>query len=72
MKITVMVKPNSRKEAVEPQADGTYIVRVNAPPIEGRANERVVELLSEHFSRPKSSIRLVSGAQGKRKVFALE
>lgn len=72
MKITVNVKPNSRKEGVEPQPDGSLTVRVNVPPIEGRANIRVIELLSEHFDCPKSRIRLVSGAKAKRKIFEVD
>lgn len=69
MKISVQVKPNAKKEGVEELADGSYLVRVNAPPIEGQANKRVVELLSKKLDLPKSQIQLVSGARGKRKVF---
>ncbi len=68
-KITVQVKPNSRRESVEVQPDGSYLVRVNAPPVEGRANERVLELLAEFLKIPKSRLELVSGHRGKRKVF---
>jgi uncharacterized protein len=69
MKITVFVKPNARKESVEAQPDGTYTVRVNAPPTEGKANLRVIELLAKNLSRPKSAFELLSGHRGKRKVF---
>lgn len=71
MKVTVTVKPNSKKEGVEPQADGSLIVRVNTPPIDGKANKRVVELLCEHFQKPKSLIELVSGHKGKKKIFQI-
>lgn len=71
MKITVSVKPNSRIEKVEQTPDGHYLVKVNAPPTEGKANERVVELLSEHFGVPKSRIELTSGAKFKKKVFKI-
>lgn len=71
MKVTVQVKPNSRKESVEPMADGSLLVRANAPPVEGAANERVIELLAEHFKVPKSHIELVAGHRGKRKIFAI-
>ncbi|MBK9294203.1 MAG: DUF167 domain-containing protein [Oligoflexia bacterium] len=71
MKITVQVKPNSKKESVEKLPDGTYIVRVNCPPIDGRANERTQEMLASLFKCPKTSITLVSGAKSKRKVFSL-
>ena len=71
MKITVQVKPNSKKELVEQQADGSYLVRVKAPPTEGRANERVIELLSVFFKIPKSRIELSGGHKSKRKIFKL-
>ncbi|WP_409478908.1 DUF167 domain-containing protein [Pseudobdellovibrio sp. HCB154] len=71
MKITVAVKPNSKKELVEQQPDGSYVVRVNVPPVEGRANERVIELLSEHFRLPKSLIALVGGQKSKKKIFSI-
>lgn len=69
MKLTVLVKPNSRRESVTTQADGSLLVRVNAPPVDGKANERVVALLAEHLGRPKSAIQLLQGAGGKRKTF---
>lgn len=68
MKISVIVKPNSRKESVERLADGTYQVRVNAPPIEGRANEAVVEVIARYFSVPKSAVTILKGTTGKRKI----
>ena len=71
MKITVAVKPNSKKEMVEQLPDGSFVVRVNVPPVEGKANERVIELLSDHFRQPKSLIALVSGAKSKKKIFSV-
>jgi uncharacterized protein (TIGR00251 family) len=71
VKISVTVKPNSRKESVTLEADGSYTVRANAPPIDGAANERVIELLAEHFGRPKSAVALVSGHRAKKKIFSV-
>jgi uncharacterized protein (TIGR00251 family) len=69
MKVSVTVKPNSKKESVSAAEDGSLVVRVNAPPIDGRANERVIELLAEHFGCARSSIELLHGAAGKKKIF---
>ncbi len=71
LRISVTVKPNSRKESVEPEGGGSYVVRVNAPPIEGRANERVIELLAEALGIRKSAIELVAGHRGRKKVFQI-
>lgn len=68
MKITVHVKPNARIKCVEQINTNEYLARVTAPPVEGRANTAVIELLSEHFNVPKSAITILSGHKGKRKV----
>jgi uncharacterized protein (TIGR00251 family) len=69
MKITVHVKPNSRTESVEIAPDGEYTVRVRVPPVDGKANARVQEILAEYFGCPKRDIELLHGQNGKRKVF---
>lgn len=69
MKITVQVKPNSKSESVTKNEDGSYTVRANAPPIDGKANKRVIELLADYFDKPKSKIELVHGSSGKKKFF---
>lgn len=71
MKISVQVKTNSKKEIVELLPNGTYLVRVNVPPVEGKANQRVQELLAKYFKCAKSSISLVSGHKNKNKVFLI-
>ena len=68
MKITINVKPNAKREGVEPGADGALTVRVGVPPIEGKANERVVELLAKHFGVPKSRVTILRGTSGRKKV----
>ena len=68
MKLNVVVKPNARKNAVETREDGSLVVYVSTPPIEGRANERLVEVLAEHFGRPRRDIVIVSGVRSKRKI----
>ncbi len=49
-------------------SDGSYRVAVNAPAIEGKANEAVIKALADYFSVSKSSVKIVRGTKGKRKV----
>lgn len=69
VKIGVLVKVNSKKESVEVLPDGSYLVRVNVPPVDGKANQRTQELLAKYLNLPKSSVHLVLGHKGKKKVF---
>ena len=69
MKIYVLVKPNSKREGVEKIDDLHFIVRANAPAKEGKANRRVVELLSEYLGISKSGITLMGGNTSREKIF---
>ncbi|NPA34863.1 MAG: DUF167 domain-containing protein [Chlorobi bacterium] len=72
MMLTVIVKPNSRVEDIEEIDSGTLRVRVNAQPEKGKANERVIELLSKHFKVPKRNISIIKGHTARRKLIAIE
>lgn len=71
MKITVKVKTNSKRNAVEEGPGGEFRVLVKAPPQEGRANEAVIEVLAEHFRVPKSHIAIVGGFKSKNKTIKI-
>ncbi|MBI2345517.1 MAG: DUF167 domain-containing protein [Deltaproteobacteria bacterium] len=72
MRITITVKPNARHEVVTVLSDGSLRVAVKAPATEGRANEAVVALLAQHFRVPKSSVLIVHGATGRRKLIEIK
>jgi len=71
MKITIKVKTNSKKDAVEGGAGGELRVLVKAPPQEGRANEAVIEVLAGHFRVPKSHVVIISGFKSKHKTIKI-
>lgn len=71
MHITVRVKPNTKVASVERAEDGAYVVRVDAPPRDGKANERLVEILATHFRVPKNVIRIVIGKTSREKVIEI-
>jgi uncharacterized protein len=68
MKIKVYIKPNAKKNEVLPQPDGSYIVRVNAPAVDGKANAQLIEVLAGHFKKSKSSVVLTVGARSRNKI----
>ena len=72
MKFKITVKPNARKNEVTRSADGTLVIRVAVPPIEGRANEEVIDVLSEYLNKPKRSISIIAGFKGRTKIIEVE
>ena len=65
--ITVKVKPNSRSSAFEQSADGVWLARLKSPPVDGKANRELIELVADHFRCPKSAVSIKSGASGRMK-----
>ncbi len=66
--VEVQVKPKSSREGIEVRDDGSLVVRVKTPPVEGKANERLIELLSQHFKVPKSCISIIRGHKSRKKL----
>ena len=68
MKISIRVKPNARRNEVTPLSENKYLVSVTASPVEGKANEKVIEVLGEYFGKSKSRFVILSGAKRKEKI----
>jgi len=70
--IQVKVKPKSRVSALEPVEGGTWLARVKAAPIDGKANEELIALVADHFRCRKSAVSIKSGASGRMKLVRIE
>ncbi len=68
VRFRVKVQARARRAELAGEHDGAVRVRVTAPPVEGRANEAVIELLAEHLRVPQSSIRIVAGERAPLKT----
>lgn len=71
MKINVIVHPNAKTEKVEKDLLETLHIYVNKPPLEGKANNAAIELLSKYFNVKKNCVLLISGHKSKNKVFEI-
>lgn len=70
-RIAVRVQPNAGQSKVTGFKDGVWQVRVAAPPVEGRANEELVRLLSDILRVSKSSVIIERGLTGRNKLVAV-
>jgi len=73
MRITVKVKPGSRKgPLVETNSDGSLTVFLQQRAIDGAANEGLIELLAKHYAVSKSRIEIEAGFTSKIKRIAVD
>ncbi len=71
--IKVRVLPRSSKnEIVGILADGTIKVKLTAAPVDGKANEALIELLSDYYAVPKNKIIIRGGLRSKNKIVEIE
>jgi uncharacterized protein len=71
--ITVRITPRARhNEIVEILNDGTIKIRLTAPPVEGQANQELIDFLSDILDVSKSRIEIVAGLTGKDKLVTID
>ena len=52
-------------------SDGTVKIRLTAPPVEGKANQALIEFLADVLEVPRARIEIVAGATGKDKLVSI-
>ena len=68
---TVKVQPRARKNAITGTVGDALKLALTAPPVEGKANQAVIEFLADFFDIPRSSVTIASGAASRRKVIRI-
>ena len=68
MKIAVNVVPNAKQAEVLEESENNFRVKVDAPPKEGKANKRLIEILAQYFDVAKSKIKIVKGEKSRQKI----
>ena len=70
MLLYVKVKPNQRFDRIE-KVGIDWVIRLKAPAVDGKANEHLLEFLSEVLGLPKSKISLKKGATARVKCLEI-
>ncbi len=69
--LKVKVKPNSKQQSFEAEADGSFKVCLKSPPVDGKANQELIKLLAKKFNVKKSEITIKSGLSAKNKLIEI-
>jgi uncharacterized protein len=70
--IQVKVKPRSRESSLALEDDGSWVARLKAPPVDGKANDELVTLVARQFGCRASAVTIVSGATARIKRVKIE
>jgi uncharacterized protein (TIGR00251 family) len=69
--LKVRVQPGASRNEIAGKREGSVVVRVTAPPVDGRANKAACKLLADLCGIPPSRVEVVRGQSGRDKVIRL-
>ena len=69
--LSVRVIPNAKKDEFAGTREGEWLLRLNAPPVEGKANKAAIEFVSRFFGVPRSAVMLIRGERSRHKIFQI-
>ena len=71
-RIEVRVQPRASSNEIVGYRDGVLRVRLQAPPVDGAANEALVRFLADEFGVPRRNVRIVLGLGSRNKIVEVE
>ena len=68
-RLPIRVQPNAKRTSWAGVWNGThYKVALQAPAVDGKANEALISFLSETFKLPKRNLSIISGQTNRAKI----
>ncbi len=64
----VKVHPRARKNAITGTMGDVVKLALTAPPVDGKANQAVIEFFADLFDIPRSSVTIASGETSRNKT----
>ncbi len=71
MRIRVKVTPNAKQESLYEKSAGFFLISVREDREQGAANERVKELIAEHFGVSYKAVRIAQGSTSSSKIIEI-
>ena len=71
MKIEVKVIPNAKRNIISPEGQ-RYKIHLNAPAVDGKANEALIKFLAEHYQVRKNQIEITKGLKSRHKIIIIK
>lgn len=68
VEVAVLAQPRASRSRLVGEHDGRLKVQLAAPPVDGEANEALLELFSDVLEVPRRQLAIHSGQTGRRKA----
>lgn len=68
IRLAVQITPNAKKTEVTGWLDDVLKLRLRAQPIEGKANQALVEFIAKALKVPRTAVTITHGQTNKKKL----
>lgn len=69
--LTIRVVPRASKNEITGELGDALKIRLQAPPVEGKANKALIQFLADTLDLPRNRISILSGDTGRNKRILL-
>jgi uncharacterized protein (TIGR00251 family) len=71
-RIAVRLQPRAHRNEIVVAREGVLVVRVTAPPVDGRANRALCRLIADRVGVAPSHVTVIRGERSRDKLVAVE
>jgi len=71
LNIRVQIQPRSSKDQIIGLHNGRLKIKISAPPVDGKANQNLIEFIAKALGVSKSKIEIVKGRSSKLKTLRI-
>lgn len=69
--LAIQIQTRAGKDEIAGIRNGRLLIRIKTPPVDGKANQRLLEFLAEKLHVPRSRLRITHGEHNRYKVVAV-
>jgi len=66
--LSIRVQPRAKRDEVVGERAGAIVIRLRAPPVDGKANAALIAFIANAANVPRSRVEIIRGATGREKV----
>jgi len=70
--VEIRLQPRGGCDAVVGERDGAVLIRISAPPVDGKANAALIAFVAKTIGVPKIAVTIIRGETSRNKVIRVE
>jgi uncharacterized protein (TIGR00251 family) len=69
--LEIRLQPRGGRDQVMGERDGAVLIRISAPPVDGKANAALIAFVAKTVGVPKGSVVIIRGETSRNKVICV-